>query len=73
MTRQPGKLTMRVEGAGYLFALECPTEGRMTTVVVTCLATAFDELEAFLASGKANWTQTYAERKKNLSRLDKGV
>lgn len=45
----------------------------MTTLVVMSLVTLFEELEAFLGSGKAVWAQTYAERKKNLSRLDKDV
>lgn len=70
-TRQGGKLSIRMEGGGYLVMLELPAEGVMTTVVVSSLGSLMDEVEGHLAGGRANWTQTYAERKKNLSKLDK--
>jgi hypothetical protein len=70
LVRQPGRLTLRVEGGAYLLVLEAPTERLQTSVIVHSLASALADLEKAISSSGCNWGPTWAARKKNLPTLD---
>lgn len=64
LVKQPGRLTIRVDGPSFLVNLECPTEGVQTTVEVSSLATALQEFEKAISSNQATWKPTWKVLKK---------
>jgi len=64
MTRQPGRLSVRLEGSAIIVVIECPTEGLQTSFAVNSITTLFAEAEKILTQGLCQWQLTW-DRKKN--------
>jgi len=64
LVRQPGRLTLRVEGGSYVVSIECPTEGVQTSILAHSLASVLSDLESSIKANLCNWVPTWARRKK---------
>lgn len=69
MTRQGGRLSFKAESGSWRMQIECPTEGVQCSVVISSLETALAEMEDAILSKRANWEQTWARKKKELTAL----
>jgi hypothetical protein len=70
MTRQAGRLSIRVEGAGFRVTLDCPTEGLLTHIHVASLADLLKTVEDHVSKGRANWQPNYETQKRGRPVID---
>lgn len=70
MTRQPGKLTMRQEGSGWLVTIDCPTEGVQARIRLQTLLNVAEQIETLVSSGHCQWTPDYISQRKARPRVD---
>lgn len=70
LVRAAGKLSIAPEGAHWRVKLDCPTEIISTSMAVASLVDIFDELEAYLASGKAVWSPGWKKNGRQLPTVD---
>ena len=65
LVRQPGRLTIKADGAAYRVSIECPTEGLQTSVVVDNLPNLLADVEKIVSQGQCHWALTWSRQKKN--------
>lgn len=70
LKRQPGKLTIVVEGAHWRITLDCPGEKITTRIACPSLVTCLQELNEKLSSGHVVWSPAYERNKKALPTVD---
>lgn len=70
LTYQPGKMTLRIEGANYVVVLDSPTAVLQTRVCLPSLDGLLDALERHLASGNAVWMPGWKKGGKPLPTVD---
>lgn len=68
--RQPGRLTISVDGSYYRVTLACPTEKIQTIFVLDSLAEMFENVEKSLAEGKQVYSPMFDRSKKSKPTLD---
>jgi hypothetical protein len=64
LTREPGVISIRVDGSMYRITLVCPTEGVQTTLEKISLVDLWDFLELHVCSPSATWPPTYDAKKR---------
>lgn len=72
-TRQPGRLSIKVDGGCYRVVIECPTEGVQTALAVESIVGLAELVEALLLNGKPHWGMTWQKAKRNLPTIDDAV
>jgi len=70
LTRQPGKMTIRVEGASWQVTLDFPTEVLQTRLYAPSLHDLLAKVEEFLRSGTLVFTPGWKKSKKPLPTID---
>lgn len=73
MTRQPGRLSVRIEGAAIIVQIECPTEGLQTSFQVGSFSSLFEEAEKILTEGKCQWALTWDRKKNNRPTIETAI
>jgi len=63
-TREPGNISIRIDGAVFRVTVMCPTDGVQTVVEVTSLLDLFTQLEQHVSRSTAVWVPTYDSKKK---------
>ena len=70
LVRQPGKMTVRVEGASWQVTLDFPTEVLQTRLYAPSLADLLAKVEEYLRSGTLVFTPGWKKSKKPLPTVD---
>lgn len=73
ITREPGIISIRIDGSVYRITVVCPTEALQTTFEAVSLMGILDALEMHCASPTAVWVPTHDSKRKakrGLDRLD---
>jgi hypothetical protein len=71
MTREPGIVSIKIDGSLYRVTLVCPTERCQTTVGLTTLCNLLLDLECHVSDPKSDWVPTWDSKKKARRQLDK--
>jgi len=71
LTREPGILSIRVDGSIFRLTIICPTEGLQTTLGLDSIVGLFEALEGHVRSTTAVWVPTYDSKKKTGQALKK--
>ena len=72
-TRQPGRLSIRIDGGAYRVSIECPTEGLQTSMIVASLENLAEAVEIILMQADSHWALTYARAIKNRAVIDDAI
>jgi len=70
LKRQPGKLTIQVEGAHWRLTLDCPGEKITCRIATDSLVTCLEVLNERLANRLVTWAPGYERNKKALPTVD---
>ena len=65
LVRQPGRMTIKADGAAYRVSFDCPTEGLQTSIIVDNLPNLFADAEKIVSQGQCHWALTWSRQKKN--------
>jgi hypothetical protein len=71
LTREPGIITLRVDGSLYRITLVCPTDGYQTLLETDTVVEILEQLELHVTSGKATWVPTWDSKKRAGQQLRK--
>lgn len=65
LTREPGAITVRVDGSIYRVTLVCPTDGCQTVLETDTLIELLEQLELHVTSKRAVWVPTFDSKKRS--------
>lgn len=64
LTREPGVITVRVDGSLYRITLVCPTDGVQTVLETDTVVEVLEQLELHVTSQRATWVPTWDSKKR---------
>lgn len=73
LTREPGVLTIKIDGPIFRITLICPTEAVQTVMETGSFTELFLQVEEHVASAATVWTPTYESKKRSRQKLDRAI
>lgn len=71
LSREPGIVSIKIDGSLYRVSIICPTEGLQAVFGLTTLIDLLTQLEVMASDPATDWTPTYDRKKRQRRRLDK--
>lgn len=63
-TREPGVLSVRIDGSVFRISVVCPTDGVQTVLELTSLFDLFTQIEQHVSRSSTVWVPTYDAKKR---------